>query len=360
MRSLLYPERHGPAERFSARCRCWKLPPGRSLRRLLSSGVIDRVPQTIILVPGPWKTPAEVLAALADGDVEATLWDDASVTAGAVRVDVVTAEGFGPALSVGRAGPLAPEFLAAADACTSAALVQFGATVDADPKRLAAVGRALQAAGGVAVRNEQSGGASAWPPWLEQLESGESYDLIANSIVVVGGEDSVFTCGMHNFDLPDAQIALSDTDAAMDWLDGLCMYQLDESPTLGGGHTFAPDAEKTRRVLERWPDHRHAPHDGRHNPYGLWRLLPSNRDSLAALDPVPTIMPSLVAMLAATEAKRETPLTAPEVETLLDGCPAIAMALADAVKLERSRGYADLEPRRAWAQWELIRHQHRA
>ncbi len=318
----------------------------------------DRVPQTIFLVPGPWKTPADVLATLTASEVEASIWDDRPVAPGEVRVDVVQAEGFGPALAVGRGGRLDPALLAAADACSSAALIQLGSTIDAQPRRIAAVGRALKAAGGIAVRNEQSGGASAWEPWLRQLESGESFDLIANAVIVVRGDNSVFTCGMHNFDLPDAEIALPDVEVGMAWLDGLCVYQLDESPTLGSGHTFAPDAKETRRVLERWPDHRHGSSDGRNNPFGLWRLLPMGDDSLSALDTAPMIVPSLRALLMAAEAEREEALTQSQVETLLDGSPAIAMKLADAIELERSRGYADLEPRRAWAQWQLIRGQH--
>lgn len=325
---------------------------------LISSGVSERVPQTIFLVPGPWKTPGDVVAALAGDGVEAEAWDDTAVTAGGVRVDVVEAEGFGAALAVGRAGRLDSTLIAAADACSSAALVQFGFRLDEQPARIAAVGRCLQAAGGVAVRNEQSGGSSAWLPWLEQLESGSPDDLIANAVVAVGGDKSVFTCGMHNFDLPDAEIAIQNPARAMAWLDALCIYQLDEAPTLGSGHTFAPNTDKAGRVLERWPDHRHPPNDGRHNPYGLWRVLPSSGDALDARDLAPTIVPSLVATLTAAEAKGERPLTQAEVESLVDSCAAISMTLADANLLERSRGYADIEARRAWAQWQLIRHHH--
>jgi hypothetical protein len=31
------------------------------------------------------------------------------------------------------------------------------------------------------------------------------------------------------------------------------------------------------------------------------------------------------------------------------------MSIPDAIALERARGYADLEPRRAWPQWQLVR-----
>ena len=35
--------------------------------------------------------------------------------------------------------------------------------------------------------------------------------------------------------------------------------------------------------------------------------------------------------------------------------PAMAVDARRALALERSRGYADLEPRRAWEQWQLVR-----
>ena len=83
---------------------------------------------------------------------------------------------------------------------------------------------------------------------------------------------------------------------------------------------------------------------------------PTDADApLPALDPVPVIMPSLSALLLATQRQHDRPLTEAEVTALVDGAPAISMSAADALALERSRGYADLEPRRAWAQWQSIR-----
>jgi hypothetical protein len=66
-------------------------------------------------------------------------------------------------------------------------------------------------------------------------------------------------------------------------------------------------------------------------------------------------MPTLVSILLAAERSKGSPLLEDEVERLADKCTAIAMSLADAIELERSRGYADLEPRRAWDQWQLVR-----
>jgi hypothetical protein len=43
------------------------------------------------------------------------------------------------------------------------------------------------------------------------------------------------------------------------------------------------------------------------------------------------------------------------VETLVEQSPAITMERRDAIALEQSRGYADLEPELAWEQWLIVR-----
>jgi hypothetical protein len=318
----------------------------------------EQVPSIYFLVPGPWRTHGAILEALAAGGVAARAMDDSPLEAGELRVDRIEERaGFGDAMVRGRAGPLPSGVVAAAAGCPHAALLEFGFRLQDDTqRRVALAGRALRAAGGVAVRAEASGGASTWEPWLAQLESGDPMELVHSSVVVVGERGGgVFTCGMHAFGLPEAEIHLADSERAMEWVDVLCAYQVAEQPVLATGHSFQPDAQSERRRLERWPDHRHHPDDGRHNPFGTWRLVPDDEGALRPIDPSPVIVPSLVAQLSAAERQRGRALTREEVEALTEGATAMAMDQRDAAALERSRGYADLEPRRAFAQWQLVR-----
>ncbi|HEY6723249.1 MAG TPA: hypothetical protein VI197_04430 [Polyangiaceae bacterium] len=160
---------------------------------------------------------------------------------------------------------------------------------------------------------------------------------------------------MHQFQLPEAQVAFTDVREALAWLDAFSAYQLDEQPVLLSGHTFRPDGDAQRRVLERWPDHRHDPNDGRYNPFGVWRLLEPADARITAVKLVPTIMPSLVALLLATERSEGRPLTEHEVEKLVSNSTSIAMEPKDVRALERARGYADIEPELAWEQWQIVR-----
>ena len=261
------------------------------------------------------------------------------------------AEGF----SWGRTDPLPAPLVQAVAECRSAALVKVAERLGEDLPRLAQLGRALKAAGGVAVRMEGSGSASDWESWLALLEAGSPSHLYCAAVVLLRDGPSYFTCGMHQFDLPDAEISGVDDATASHWLDTFCIYQLGEEPILASGHTFQPDSKHVRRKIERWPDHRHHPEDGRHNPYGLWRFLQEGSAGLEATSLKAVITPTLMSMLLAAERSRGRPLERSEVEALVDRAPAISMEIEDASAMERSRGYADIEPELAWSQWQIVR-----
>lgn len=309
-----------------------------------------------MLVPGPWSTPAEVVRGLEKLGIAAKPSGGGTVAAGEISVDLVEDDELAQALAWGRRGPLDHEVLLRVGECTHAALIEYGGCAHDHMLDVAKLGRALRELGGVAIRMEASGAASAWDAWLERFDSGVPSQAYGASVLVVQDDDDLmFTCGMHQFQLPEAQVAFPDASQTLAWLDAFCEYQLDEQPILLSGHTFRPDAAAPQRVLERWPDHRHDPNDGRHNPFGVWRLQEPADARIAAVKLVPTIMPSLVALLLATERSEGRPLTEHEVERLVSNSTSIAMEPKDVRALERARGYADIEPELAWEQWQIVR-----
>lgn len=312
----------------------------------------DRVPSLFLLIPGPWRSSAEVASVLRHAGMPCG--EDASD--GGIGVRVVQDPDLGDAMGWGPRGPLPDDVIARCAACSHAALVEVQGVLHERAPVLAAVGEALARAGGVAVRMEGSGGASVWDDWLGALRTDVPSELLGIALVISrDDEGALFTIGMQQFDLPDAEVLGDDPQEAVGLLHALCAFQLDERPVLGSGHTFHPTPEHPRRALERWPDGRFEPDDGRHNPFGVWRLLPPGVPGLPVLDPVPVPIPALVAVLMATERRQGRPLTEPEVRAIVDQCVTMAMPLADVRVLERSRGHADLEPERAWAQWQVVR-----
>jgi hypothetical protein len=66
-------------------------------------------------------------------------------------------------------------------------------------------------------------------------------------------------------------------------------------------------------------------------------------------------VPALRLLLMASAGEAKKPLTRKQVEALRDEGNCITMTPLDAQRLERSRGYADLDPELVWDQWKLVR-----
>ena len=66
-------------------------------------------------------------------------------------------------------------------------------------------------------------------------------------------------------------------------------------------------------------------------------------------------VPSLVATFLNHERAKGIPLTKPEVLSIRDNCPCIAMTADQAKQIEKTRGYVDLDPEYAWEQWQDVR-----
>jgi hypothetical protein len=307
-----------------------------------------------MLVPGPWRDPGPLVAALRARGVAAARSGGEPPAAGAILVDVVPSPPAGVFFSARTEGLALA--IAAVRRCSHAALIECGWRLDERAEATLALGQALRDEGGAAVRMEASGAASPWPQWIECVASGLLERIYAQAVGLSSDDDGVFfTCGMHQFQLPDAEMAGADEGEASAWLNALARYQLFEKPTLRTGHTFRPHAAAAPRTLARVPEHRHRSSDGRHNPYGIWRILPAGRGEPLESEPLIVIVPSLVSVLLAAEANHGRALTRPEVEALVNASPAIAMHAVDAAVVERERGYADIDPGHAWEQWQVFR-----
>lgn len=214
----------------------------------------------------------------------------------------------------------------------------------------------LQRAGALAVRIEESKLGWDIVRWLELFSSEDGSDWHRGAVVYLTDQHEVQSCGMHAFSPPDVHLTVDgDAEDVQDLATTFNVYQLSENPVLVSGQTFRADANTPPRVLERWPANVYSPNHPCHNPYGVWRLGPPGgvarpRGSLAMV-----FMPALVAVLRALESKAEAPLTRQEVEAVRDQASCVAMEHRDAQALERSRGYADLDPELVWEQWQVVR-----
>jgi len=314
----------------------------------------DVVPILTLLVPGPFRSEEELARALREAGLSLPIVvDDANLSLGEVGLRIVEDASLVAAFRHGI--EIDDDALGRIAEAGRAAVVDIALPLVERPDDVARVVRALRAAGGLALRMEGSGGAWGFDAWLDCVDGGEPDGLHEASVTFVQDGGTIFSCGMHQLGLPDAEIAMSDPRAAVGWLRTFQLFQLIERPLLASGHTFQPDAESPRRILERWPDARHREGDGRRNPFGLFRFLPEGAPPRNVVEPLPVIIPPLVAILMAAERDKGSPLERQEVDAIVEKSPAMAIKLAHALELERRRGYADLDPEHAYEQWCIVR-----
>ena len=68
-------------------------------------------------------------------------------------------------------------------------------------------------------------------------------------------------------------------------------------------------------------------------------------------------IPPLVDVLRHHETHKGAPLTQAEVEEIAGGAVCMMMGKSRAAKLAEARGYADIDPASAWAEWQQLRSQ---
>ena len=70
---------------------------------------------------------------------------------------------------------------------------------------------------------------------------------------------------------------------------------------------------------------------------------------------VPTFVPALVTVLFRLEKEKGSALSRDEVVAARDRSVAIMLPESEAVEMAKARGYTDLDPEKAWEQWQTIR-----
>jgi uncharacterized protein YegJ (DUF2314 family) len=72
-------------------------------------------------------------------------------------------------------------------------------------------------------------------------------------------------------------------------------------------------------------------------------------------DLVPVFIPALGPLLIHAEDAKGTPLTEAEAITIRDRAAVVMMVRDDAIKMDQSRGYQDIDPENLWHDWQQLR-----
>lgn len=129
-------------------------------------------------------------------------------------------------------------------------------------------------AGGLAVKVETTGIAHSARDWLTLANDQQPAALYQAYVTFVSGENSVYSCGMHNLGFPDAMVSstVPASDAA-DLLETFLVYMLQEQPTFRTGETFSTAADMPSYTLQHVPCTLYPHDDPFYNPYGMWKLI---------------------------------------------------------------------------------------
>jgi hypothetical protein len=238
---------------------------------------VSNTPEVVLCIPGPWDSSS----ALADEII-------ASGTGYILEEKVLrdTETGFSCELVLQRADPeLAADFAKAgphwarteamADIDlhrTVAYLVAPGGSREAADAMMRA-GAAIIDAGGLGVKVDSTGIAHAPAYWIDMSEQLGALTSHRALVVYVAGSD-VYSCGMHNFGLPEAITSADNKTEAADMLRFFTRYLLEHAPQFEDGHTFSVSAGKPVYRVERTDAIDYGPGSLFNNPYGAWRLTP--------------------------------------------------------------------------------------
>jgi len=237
--------------------------------------------QLIIGCPGQWKDQDDIIRSIALANTS----NDAPeyLAAGNIFFNAKTKQTLefeiydhdprmAEAFEIAGQGRLSPEELAAIDAHSHTTyLVHNEPSPDAARQMLQAAAFLLKA-GGLAVKVETSGVAHSADRWRYYASTGSILSVYDALVVLVGGGEFNYTCGMHAFGLPDVSLTTDvPIDEAPQILNGFNQWQLIDRPKVTDGATFSMASDEPNFRMSRC-EYGYDEDDLTNNPFGRWHL----------------------------------------------------------------------------------------
>jgi hypothetical protein len=234
--------------------------------------------EMILSIPGAWKDRTDFLERIVGVEPTGRYMFAGLLLADLEEKDHVPLE-FAPsepnlanAFRIAGQGKLPSDLLYDIERHTAVAYLRFPLAIPEQLARVQKYASVLRHAGGLAVKVESTGIAHGWDRWTALL-AGSPFDVYTAFVVLVGGGDHYYSCGMHHFGLPECAVPRSiPSGAAADLMNRFNFWRVIERPTLADGHTFsvAEGAPRFRMTLD--PDTLHETGDPFFNEHGVWRL----------------------------------------------------------------------------------------
>jgi hypothetical protein len=232
----------------------------------------------LLCVPGPWKDRSDFLRKVVThepmgrymfaGGILADVTDKEHIAVEFASADPQMSEAF----ELAGQGKIAARLLSEIEKHQSVVYLHFQGDIRTERERLIKFTKLLQQLGGYAIKVESAGAAHAWDRWFSLL-GGSLFDLYCSSVVLIGGKDHYYSCGMHHFGLPECAVPTSvDLGEAADLMNRFNFWRIDENPTMQSGHTFSLSKDEPAWRLKLEADERHETEHPFFNPHGVWKL----------------------------------------------------------------------------------------
>ena len=150
-------------------------------------------------------------------------------------------------------------------------LISNGGSLEAAHSIMEAANGLLKA-GGFGVKVESTGIAHSPQAWAEQCKYNYLFKSHSSYVVYITDIEYTYSCGMHNFGLPDAITRTSESENSADLLRDFTHYLLSESPQIESGQTFSADADSPVYRIYQSPCIDYGEESLFNNPYGTWGL----------------------------------------------------------------------------------------
>jgi hypothetical protein len=242
--------------------------------------------ELVVCIPGPWSDRTDFLRDLVKG-TNGNYMLGGMFLANPKEKDHITFEICGQddrmrqAFEIAGQGKLSHGELEAISTHQSVAYLHFPLNILEQRDRIKKFSTVIQTIGGFAVKIESTGIAHSWEHWHKMLGSENEFDIYCGFVVLIGGEKHYYSCGMHNFGLPDCRVSTAfNPNYAADFMNRFNYYQITEKPSLESGHTFSIDSESPNYFMNLIPDNRHDEDTLFRNPFGLWDMVLIEKNAL--------------------------------------------------------------------------------
>ena len=232
----------------------------------------------LICVPGPWKDREEFLIQVIELEPAGRY-----VSMGGLLVDLEEKDhvilDFSPAdpgmlraFTIAGQGRIPQETLDRIQEHSSFVFMHFPLDIRAQRDRVVKFTKLLPRLGGMAVKIDSAGIAHTWERWFKLL-NGSLFDLYCSTVVLIGGHEHYFSCGMHHFGLPESALPTSiPVEAAADLMNRFNFWRIADAPHLNSGETFSLSQDDPHYRLTLKADSEHEAGEPFFNAHGVWFL----------------------------------------------------------------------------------------